>query len=362
MTNLNIEDVDYEMVPENEWPKKWLGSFINAHIKGVKENLRGKTLNKEVKNKSKSLENDIINIVLDITSSISLEEHDVRRIEEEERFQNLPGEMKWKLGKTLEKRVSKNTAQKTKEDKERDDIRKTRDNIETRRINADALRAVRREMLDNINASLEEAEVELVHGRYEDAILRAKETKEQIEYNREWLLHIQSVLNSWIFKIKKIAEIFEKEESNMTTWCLPEWVDSILRQKEKIANAIIGEAQAAMKKQTKEKKHELAHPREISQELTGNWTPQYQGSLIVSFKDGNKTLIVKNRISREIQGRRQQILLVQDPKNTRLWGMVNERGEAIVDHWFRADFRIVGNNIFYRTVEGEQETERNFTA
>ncbi len=50
------------------------------------EGLRSKTLNKQVNNQQKRLENDIIDIILELASSISITDADIVDIQKEKRF------------------------------------------------------------------------------------------------------------------------------------------------------------------------------------------------------------------------------------------------------------------------------------
>ncbi|HBB04620.1 TPA: hypothetical protein DCZ39_07155 [Patescibacteria group bacterium] len=206
-------------------------------------------------------------------------------------------------------------------------------------------------MINQINELLEKAEQDLIDGKYYDAISQAKEAKEEIEYNKEWLLGLQTLLNNTLFKIKKMKEIFSKNKSNMTTRCLPEGIDTILKQKEKLAEAIIGEAQAALKKDTKKRIENLAHPQEVTQNIIGTRKPHYQGSLIVSLSNGVQTLLVKNRIPKK------NLLIVQQTDGKRLRTIFNTDGEPVIPVYIKSGYRITGDKIFYKTKDDEPETE-----
>jgi hypothetical protein len=223
-------------------------------------------LNKELEVQEKNLENNMLEIILDIAKSSHLTNEEAQDIIGSDRFKSLEKNNQKKLIKALEKRGHANQAETKRQEEEGEHLQKEAENIEHRKEIARQIRETRDKMIANIDECLQRAEHSLINDHYEDAITQAEEGKEQIIYKQKKISAIKSLLNNTIFRIKRTGEI-GANKSNMTTRLLPDGIDIILKEREKIANAIIGEARAKLKKETKEKKEQLAHPKEVTKEL-----------------------------------------------------------------------------------------------
>jgi len=351
MTEKEPIDIDFEEVETEK--KKWLKNLFKAVRSSLQENLdshitkrdakiqekqdrtqdiKKETLEKKVKSQKKRLEMIKIERILNISENTELTKEGVKKIIQSERFQSLSPEDQKKLSDNLTKRKDANEAEIERN--------KNQDNY-----------------LKNLDKQLKESEQLYIDGKYNDAIKEAERVKKKIKYKQETLLSIKSILNATIFRIKKVGELSSSEKSNMTTLFLPDGIDTTLKERESTANNIIWEAMAKLKLQTKAKAKYLAHPKEVEKKMSEDRKPIYQGRLIVSFQKDEENMPVKLKIIRKVENdRKLELFIVQERGWEHLFGILDKEGKSVIKSDFmRKWYRIVGNNIFYKTISNKQE-------
>ena len=88
------------------------------------QNIRGNTLALDMQMQEKKMENDMVNIVIDMAFSISLEKNDLDEITRQEWFTQLDHKNQEKLWIMLQKRVDINQADENKRKRKDGDIDK----------------------------------------------------------------------------------------------------------------------------------------------------------------------------------------------------------------------------------------------
>lgn len=355
----NIIDIDYEEL-DNWWfhKKRWLWSLIKSYGKRLQANIESKTVKNESKALNKRLESSFIEEINEIAqTSITLSHEDINKLQWESRFQELSEIQRNEVLNKLNKRHTLNSSkdlkkehkirteeqiekdQEEKEERRKEKLKKIRDNIEA--------------MINDVQELYQEAHQDIINRDYEKASQKAEEVLENIKYQKEFISKLKSFSNSVLFKVKKPTQIFKRQKDIMTTLLLPNWRDMVLVELEERAKDIKWIAKANMKKQTKEIKRDLSHPRNVEQEFIWEREPMYQWRNIVWFKLNGWVDILSTR--RVLYRWNKKVYIVQQRQWQMLYWAISAEWDPITPTYFTKNYKLQWSKLIYEPTENSWE-------